>query len=206
MRPMLGIRIVVLAAVVAATTLISVGVAAAHVSVVPSSLPKGGFQILSFSVPNEEEDANTVSVEVTVPTKYPIAFVSVKPMTGWTITTEKTTLREAGEDRRRRRSPRRCRRSRGRRPRAASNPASSTSSPISAGPLPTKPSKLEFKAVQTYSDGDHRALDRADGEGRAGARAPGTDAHAHQGDERARALVSPAHARRGHRFRVEIGS
>ena len=60
MRPMLGIRIVVLAAVVAATTLISAGVASAHVSVVPSSLPKGGFEILSFSVPNEEEDANTV--------------------------------------------------------------------------------------------------------------------------------------------------
>ena len=57
---------------------------------------------------------------------------------------------------------------------------------ISAGPLPTKPSKLEFKALQTYSDGDHRALDRADREGHAGARAPGADAHADQGDERAR--------------------
>ena len=74
-------------------------------------------------------------------------------MTGWTITTEKTTLAEAGEDRRRLRSPRRCRRSRGPRPRAASNPGQFDLFTVSAGPLPTKPSKLEFKAVQTYSDG-----------------------------------------------------
>ncbi len=152
MRPMLGIRIVVLAAVVAATTLISVGVASAHVTVVPSSLPKGGFQILSFSVPNEEEDANTVTVEVTVPTKNPIAFVSVKPMTGWTITTETTTLAKpvkTGD---------------GTVTEAVSKitwtatagglePGQFDLFTISAGPLPTKPSKLEFKAVQTYSDG-----------------------------------------------------
>jgi periplasmic copper chaperone A len=152
MRPMLGIRIVVLAAAVAATTLISAGVASAHVSVVPSSLPKGGFQILSFSVPNEEEDANTVSVEVTVPTKYPIAFVSVKPMTGWTITTEKTTL------------PKPVKTDDGSVTEAVSKimwtategglePGQFDLFTVSAGPLPTKPSKLEFKAVQTYSDG-----------------------------------------------------
>jgi periplasmic copper chaperone A len=152
MRPMLGIRIVVLAAVVAATTLIFVGVASAHVSVVPSSLPKGGFQILSFSVPNEEEDANTVAVEVTIPTKYPIAFVSVKPMTGWTITTEKTTLAKPAKT------------DDGTVTEAVSKitwtatagglePGQFDLFTVSAGPLPTKPSKLEFKAVQTYSDG-----------------------------------------------------
>ena len=152
MRPMLGIRIVVLAAVVVATTLISVGVASAHVSVVPSSLPKGGFEILSFSVPNEEDDANTVAVEVTVPTKYPIAFVSVKPMTGWTITTEKTTL------------PKPVKTDDGTVTEAVSKitwtatagglePGQFDLFTVSAGPLPTKPSKLEFKAVQTYSDG-----------------------------------------------------
>lgn len=150
MRPMLGIRIVVLAAVVAATTLMSVGVASAHVTVVPSSAPKGGFQILSFSVPNEE-DANTVAVEITVPTKNPIAFVSVKPMTGWTITTEKTTLAKpvkSGD---------------GTVTEAVSKitwtggeikPGEFDLFTISAGPLPTKGKSIAFPTTQTYSDGE----------------------------------------------------
>ena len=58
--------------------------AGAHVSITPSSAPKGGFEVLSFYVPNEEADANTVKLEVTFPTKYPIAFVSYQPMAGWT--------------------------------------------------------------------------------------------------------------------------
>src|SRR5262249_12861434 len=107
----------------------------------------------SFSVPNEKDDANTVMLEVTLPTKNPIPFVSVKPMTGWTIATEKTKL---------------------------AKPVSSDDGDITeavtkitwtaiagglepgqfdlftvwAGPLPTKPKKLVFKALQTYSSGD----------------------------------------------------
>ena len=66
--------------------------AAAHVSVKPSTAPAGGFEILSFSVPNEKDDANTVKLEVELPTKTPIAFVSVKPMPGWTIEVQRTAL------------------------------------------------------------------------------------------------------------------
>ena len=135
-----------------AITLISVGVAAAHVSVEPSSAPKGGFEILSFSVPNEKEDANTIKLEVTIPTKYPIPFVSLKPMTGWTITTETTTLAKPVKT------------DDGTVTEAVSKitwtatgdglePGHFDLFTVSAGPLPTKPSKLEFKAVQTYSDG-----------------------------------------------------
>ena len=164
----------------------------------PSSLPKGGFEILSFSVPNEKDDANTTALEVTIPTKYPIAFVSVKPMTGWTITTEKTKLAKPVKT------------DDGAVTEAVSKitwtatagglePGQFDLFTISAGPLPTKPSKLEFKALQTYSDGDIVRWIEPTREGCAGARAPGADAHADQGDERARALVSPAHAGRDHR-------
>ena len=44
------------------------------------------------SLPNEEADANTVKLEVTFPVKNPIPCVSVKPMPGWTISTEKAKL------------------------------------------------------------------------------------------------------------------
>ena len=71
-------------AVVALVIAVGASAAVAHVSVVPDTAPKGGFEILSFSVPNEEQDANTVKLEVTVPTKSPIAFVSTQPMPGGT--------------------------------------------------------------------------------------------------------------------------
>ncbi len=152
MRPIMGVRILVLTAVTAATLAMSIGVAAAHVSVVPSSLPKGGFGILSFSVPNEKDDANTIVVEVDLPTKYPIASVSVKPMSGWTITTETTALAKPVQT------------DDGQVTQAVSKitwtatagglePGQFDLFTISAGPLPTKTGKLEFKAIQTYSDG-----------------------------------------------------
>jgi uncharacterized protein YcnI len=127
--------------------------ALAHVSVVPSSAPKGGFEILSFSVPNEKDDANTVKLEVTLPTKNPVPFVSVKPMAGWTIATEKTKLAKAvsTDD--------------GNVTEAVTKitwtatagglePGQFDLFTVSAGPLPTKGSKIVFKALQTYSDGD----------------------------------------------------
>ncbi len=86
------IRLVVLAALVTGVVALAALPAGAHVTVNPSSAPKGGFQVLSFNVPSEEADANTVKLEVTIPTKYPIAFVSYQPMTGWTVDVEKTTL------------------------------------------------------------------------------------------------------------------
>ena len=146
-------RNLMLAAVMVATLVISMGVAGAHVTVQPSSLPKGGFEILSFSVPNEKDDANTTALEVTIPTKYPIASVSVKPMPGWTITTEKTTLAKPVKT------------DDGEVSEAVSKitwtatagglePGQFDLFTISAGPLPTKPNKIEFKVLQTYSDGD----------------------------------------------------
>jgi uncharacterized protein YcnI len=129
------------------------GAASAHVTVVPSSVQKGGFGILSFSVPSEKDDANTVKLEVTLPTKSPIPFVSVKPMTGWTIATEKTKLAKP------------VRTDDGDVTEAVSKitwtatagglePGQFDLFTISAGPLPTKGSKIVFKALQTYSDGD----------------------------------------------------
>ena len=124
--------------------------ASAHVSVKPEVVPKGSFSVFSFSVPNESSTASTVKVEVTFPTDHPIAFVSVLPIPGWTWSSEKTTLTKPVE-------------SEGESITAAVSkvtwsggeiePGEFQLFTVSAGPLPTDTKQIEFKAVQTYSDG-----------------------------------------------------
>jgi hypothetical protein len=53
-------RAACIALIVVGTTVAGIASASAHVTVHPDTAPKGGFEILSFSVPNEKDDANTV--------------------------------------------------------------------------------------------------------------------------------------------------
>jgi len=127
--------------------------AAAHVTVRPATAPQGGFEILSFSVPNESDTASTVAVEVDLPTKTPIASVLVQPMAGWTVAIDKTTLAKPVKT------------DDGEVTQAVSKitwtatagglaPGQFDLFTISAGPLPTNTKKLVFKVLQTYDDGE----------------------------------------------------
>ncbi|MBB5874386.1 uncharacterized protein YcnI [Allocatelliglobosispora scoriae] len=138
----------------AALVALVAGPASAHVTVNPGSATQGGYTKLTFRVPNEKADASTTKVEVVVPTDTPIASVSVKPVAGWTIVTERSKLPapvkddDGGEiteavskitwtataD-------------------AAIKPGQFQEFDISAGPLPSV-DQIAFKALQTYSDGD----------------------------------------------------
>ena len=133
--------------------LVAAGTAAAHVEITPSSLPKGGDAMFSFSVPNEEQGANTIGFEVTFPTKTPIASVQRETHDRLDDHDRDDEARQADAPPTTVRSPRRCRRSRGPRPPAASHRGSSTSSRCRPARSPRRPSKLEFKALQTYNDG-----------------------------------------------------
>ncbi len=146
-------RLVVLAAVAVALVALVALPAAAHVTITPSSAPKGGEAVLSFNVPNEEPNANTVKLEVLFPTKNPIPSVSTQPMYGWTVAAETTTLAKPVQT------------DDGEVTQAVSKltwtatngglqPGEFDLFTISAGPLPTKTNKLTFKVVQTYSNGD----------------------------------------------------
>ncbi|MFG1944201.1 YcnI family protein [Nonomuraea sp. NPDC048826] len=80
------------ATVLAATTAVTAALTAAlalpalaHVTVNPGTAEAGGFTKVAFRVPNERDDAKTTKVEVTFPTDHPLAFVSVKPVPGWTV-------------------------------------------------------------------------------------------------------------------------
>ena len=141
------------ACVVAVLGVVGAAPAGAHVTVRPSTARQGGFEVLSFSVPNESDSANTIKLEVDLPTKTPIASVSVQPMPGWTISVEKSKLAKPVKT------------DDGEVTEAVSTitwiatdggltPGQFDLFTISAGPLPTNTKKLVFKALQTYSDGE----------------------------------------------------
>ena len=145
-------RLVLVAAVAVGSVVLGATAAGAHVTVQPSSAVRGSSSILSFNVPNEEDAANTVKVEVNLPTKYPIASVSTQPLPGWTVAVEKTKLAKpiTTDD--------------GEVTEAVTKitwtatdgglkPGEFDLFTISAGPLPTNTSQLVFKVLQTYSDG-----------------------------------------------------
>lgn len=123
--------------------------ASAHVTVSPDEATAGQFATFTFSVPNEMDNANTVQVEIVMPTDHPIPSVSVEPVPGWTDTIAKTKL------------PKPVQTDDGPVTEAVSQvtwsggtvkPGEFQRFTISAGPLPSAAS-LEFKALQTYSNG-----------------------------------------------------
>jgi uncharacterized protein YcnI len=124
LKTLLGAAVLVLA---------TAGPAAAHVTVQPSEAAPGGYAKLAFRVPNEEEAANTTKLVVQLPTNATFKSVSTKPLPGWTVTKTDTTITWEG---------------------GKIAPGEFQEFEISVGPLPTDVDALEFKAVQTYDDGD----------------------------------------------------
>jgi uncharacterized protein YcnI len=127
--------------------------AAAHVTVNPNNATQGGYAKVAFRVPNEKATASTVKLEVALPADTPIRSVSLRPLAGWTGSTETTTLptpittengeiteavtkitwtADAG---------------------VAIQPGQFQEFEVSLGPLP-EVDQIVFKALQTYSDGD----------------------------------------------------
>jgi uncharacterized protein YcnI len=145
---LLGMAIALLAALSVAAP------AGAHITVHPETLPAGSGDIeVTFRVPNERDNANTVALQVFFPTDRPFLAIDVLPVPGW-------TARVSTED--------------------LSKPIQSSDGPvsqvvedviwtatnggiapgqyldfsISAGGAPTRPGRLIFKSLQTYSSGE----------------------------------------------------
>jgi uncharacterized protein YcnI len=142
------LRRVGVAGLVIGAVLLVAGPAWAHVTISPASAPKGSDAVLSFNVPDESESASTTQVAITFPTDHPIAEALVKPIPGWTakvatmkvakpIQTDAGAVTEAVKS---------VTWSGG-----AIAPGQFQQFTVSVG-LPDANS-LEFKAVQTYSDG-----------------------------------------------------
>ncbi|MFI2203384.1 YcnI family protein [Streptomyces sp. NPDC020192] len=135
----------------AALVLLAAGAASAHVTVHPESYAKGATDgVLTFRVPNEEDNAATTKVQVFLPTDHPVLGVLVHPQDGWTakVTTARLKTPVKTDD--------------GTITEAASE-ITFTGGKITAGQyedftvafgqLPDDAGQLAFKTLQTYSDG-----------------------------------------------------
>jgi uncharacterized protein YcnI len=154
MLPSFGVPTRRRAVTVGALTLAGLAIAAtasAHVTVSPTSLPKGSTAELTFKVPNEESNAHTVSLQLQIPTDHPIAQVLAKPIPGWTIAVHTVKLAKplVTDD--------------GTFTTAVNEidwtggtiqPGQYQDFQVSVDPLPSDTTQLVFKAVQTYSNGD----------------------------------------------------
>jgi uncharacterized protein YcnI len=130
------------------------GPAAAHVTVNSSNATQGGYTKVTFRVPNEKDNAQTIKLEISLPTDKPIASVSLKPVPGWTGTTESTKLttpikNDDGDETTEVVSKITWTAAAG----SAIQVGQFQEFDVSLGPLPAT-DQLIFKALQTYSDGD----------------------------------------------------
>jgi uncharacterized protein YcnI len=149
-RPLLG-RVLLTAVLGLGLVALVAGPAAAHVEIDPGGAPKGSTSKFSFQVPNEEDNASTVSLMVEFPADHPIPSVSVLQKPGWTFTTTKAPL------------PKPVQTENGQVTEAVSTitwtggqipPGAFDLFTVLAGPLPKNVNQLQFKATQTYSDGN----------------------------------------------------
>ncbi|GAA3240749.1 YcnI family protein [Actinocorallia longicatena] len=125
--------------------------ASAHVTVQPGTAEQGSWSKVSFRVPNERDDASTTKIVVDLPQDHAIAFVSVKPVAGWTVKAEKNTLATPikSEDGEITKAVTRITWTGGK-----IEPGQFQEFDVSLGPLPTDVDHLTFKADQTYSSGE----------------------------------------------------
>ncbi|MBT2207407.1 YcnI family protein [Actinomadura sp. NEAU-AAG7] len=136
--------------------------ASAHVTVNPGTAEQGGFTKVSFRVPNERDDASTTKVQVDLPTDTPVAFVSVRPVPGWTVKVEKSKLKTPVE-------------MEGSKLTEAVSRITWSGGKIDAGqfqefdvsmgPLPSNATRMLFKAEQTYTGGEVVKWDQDPGDG-----------------------------------------
>ncbi|GMK41075.1 hypothetical protein PCCS19_41310 [Paenibacillus sp. CCS19] len=76
------------AATMAVSMLAFSGIASAHVTVQPTQVQAGTYQVLAVRVPSEEKDINTVKIKVNVPAEINVSRVEPKP--GWKYELERS--------------------------------------------------------------------------------------------------------------------
>ncbi len=64
----------------------------AHVTANPSTIQKGGYGVVTFRVPDEDDAAGTVALTVNLPQDHPFSSVRTTPIAGWSVTTNEVPL------------------------------------------------------------------------------------------------------------------
>jgi uncharacterized protein len=144
-------RAATVAALAGAAVVLAAVPAFAHVTVQPATAAKGGYTTVAFKVPNEQDNASTIKLEVNLPTDHPIASVSIQPVPGWTaqVTQSKLATPIKTDDGTIDQAVTKITWSGGK-----IAPGQFQQFPVSFGPLPSDTDSLAFKALQTYDNGD----------------------------------------------------
>ncbi|MFB7472551.1 YcnI family protein [Kitasatospora sp. NPDC056184] len=154
MRSLSPRRTAAVALAAAAAVVALAGPASAHVTVNPGSAEQGGYTAVDFRVPNENDTAGTVKVEVNLPLDHPLASVRTQPLPGWTAVVEKSKLDKPikvhGNDVNEAVSKITWTADAG----VKIAPGQFQEFRVSLGPLPTDADSLVFKALQSYENGD----------------------------------------------------
>ncbi|MQY13837.1 putative protein YcnI [Streptomyces sp. RB5] len=137
-------------AVAAGGVLLLASPALAHVGVSPEGVARqGGYATVNFKVPNEQDKASTIRIEVTLPADHPLSSAMPQPVPGWDVKVEKVKLDKPLEVH-------------GSKVTEAAGkiiwsggaiaPGTFQQFPVSLGPLPEDTDELVFKTVQTYDN------------------------------------------------------
>ncbi len=149
-RAALRIGTVVSAAAIVA--LVGAAPAFAHVTAQPTTAQQGGYAVITFRVPDEDDIASTTAMTVTLPADHPISSVRTTPIAGWTATTTTVALNPPVQD-----DGRTITTTIGSVTWTAAAgtkiaPGQYLDFPVSLGPLPDVP-EISFPAKQTYDNG-----------------------------------------------------
>jgi len=140
-------------AVAGAVALVTAPGAFAHVTANVTTAVQGSYAVITFRVPNEEDNAGTVKLQVTFPDSYPIPGASVRPVPGWKGAVDveplPATIKENNLDVKKAVKTITWTADPGTR----INPGEFQEFAVSAGPLPDDTDELQFPAVQTYDNG-----------------------------------------------------
>ncbi|RKN38064.1 YcnI family protein [Streptomyces hoynatensis] len=137
------------AAATGALVLATAPTALAHVTIDPDEAEQGGYTVINVKVPNERDNASTISLELHLDLDHPLSSVMPQPVPGWDVEVETAHLDQpvevhgsevsevpsvitwtGGEI----------------------SPGQFQQFPLSIGPLPEDVDHLVFKAIQTYDN------------------------------------------------------
>lgn len=126
----------------------------AHVTANPATLQKGGYGVITFRVPDEDETANTISLTVTLPPDHPFSSVRTTPIAGWTATPNEIALNPPLKDD----DGNQITKTIGSvtwkaNPGNKIAPGQYLDFPLSLGPFPDDVDAIRMPAVQTYDNG-----------------------------------------------------
>ncbi len=141
------------AAVTAAAMLLGSGVASAHITarIIGETAEQGGYTKITFRVPNEDDEAGTVKVEVQMPDDTPITSMRTKPVPGWKAAVTMAKLDEPVEVHGADVTEAVSKVTWTADPGVRINPGEFAEFEVSGGPLP-EADELVMPAIQTYDD------------------------------------------------------